>query len=184
MKRWIDLALALPAALAALPLVAALALVVALSSPGIPFHTAVRVGRGGRHIRVLKLRTMHAGAEFAGPPLTAADDPRVTAVGRRLRALRLDELPQLWNVLRGEMSLVGPRPESPLYVDDTPEWRRLLSVRPGIAGTAALAFADEEALLARAPDRERAYREVVLPAKLRLSLADVDPGPPGGRLRL
>jgi lipopolysaccharide/colanic/teichoic acid biosynthesis glycosyltransferase len=109
-----------------------------------------------------------------GRSVTAADDPRITRVGRFLRQTKLDELPQLWNVVKGEMSLVGPRPEDPKYVAlYTPEPRRLLSVRPGITGPAALEFVDEEALLSGG-DGEKRYVEEVMPRKLALELAYAD----------
>jgi lipopolysaccharide/colanic/teichoic acid biosynthesis glycosyltransferase len=115
---------------------------------------------------ILKVRTMRH--EVAGPAITVADDRRVTRVGRVLRRFRIDELPQLVNVLRGEMSLVGPRPEHPDYVDfSDPVHQRVFTARPGITGLAQLEFSDEAALLT-GPDPDRTYRERILPAKLRL----------------
>jgi lipopolysaccharide/colanic/teichoic acid biosynthesis glycosyltransferase len=173
-KRFVDLALALPALVAATPLVAALAAAVKLGSRGPAFYAQRRVGRGGRPLVLYKLRTMHVDADRVGPHVTAAGDPRVTRLGRVLRRSKLDELPQLWHVVRGDMSLVGPRPEAERYVSSyRPEWRHLLDVRPGITDLASLVFRDEETLLARASDRERAYVEVVLPVKLRLALEGV-----------
>ena len=108
-----------------------------------------------------------------GLEISAADDVRITPIGRVLRRLKLDELPQLWNVIRGDMSLVGPRPEVPRYVDaNDPLWTEVLRVRPGLTDPATLRYRDEERLLAAVSgDRDRHYREVVLPAKLRESLA-------------
>ncbi len=108
-----------------------------------------------------------------GPEVTAADDTRITALGRFLRRTKVDELPQLWNVLRGDMSLVGPRPEAPRYVDSTdPRWQVLLSVRPGLTDPATLRAGREEARLAQVPvDRERFYQEDLLPSKLDFSIA-------------
>ena len=107
--------------------------------------------------------------------MAGAKDPRVTAVGGALRATRLDELPQLWNVLVGEMSLVGPRPEDPRFVDASePAWRRVLSVRPGITGPSQLAFAGREQDLLDPADPERAYRDRVLPAKLAADVSYVE----------
>jgi lipopolysaccharide/colanic/teichoic acid biosynthesis glycosyltransferase len=135
-------------------------------------YRARRVGQGGRIISVFKFRTMTPSDD--GPRLTAPEDPRVTAVGRRLRRYRLDELPQLINVVRGEMSLVGPRPEDPAFVDMTdPLHRRVFSAKPGITGLAQLEFHDEARLLA-GPDPERRYREEVLPAKLTLDAEYLD----------
>jgi lipopolysaccharide/colanic/teichoic acid biosynthesis glycosyltransferase len=109
--------------------------------------------------------------DHSGPAITAAGGGRVTKVGRWLRAYKLDELPQLWNVLRGEMSLVGPRPEVRRYVDERdPVWQRVLSVRPGITDLATLVYRNEEQLLGEAEEPERFYREQVLPEKLRLNL--------------
>jgi lipopolysaccharide/colanic/teichoic acid biosynthesis glycosyltransferase len=162
------------------PLLLALAAAVRLTSPGPAFHRAVRVGPGGSRFELLKLRTMRVGGD--GPAITAAGDPRVTRLGRMLRRTKLDELPQLWNVVRGEMALVGPRPEDPRYVDwRDPLHREVFSARPGMTGPTAIAFRDEEALLATearaiaaeegaaapTPEHlERAYRERILPRKL------------------
>jgi lipopolysaccharide/colanic/teichoic acid biosynthesis glycosyltransferase len=150
----------------ALPLLAVAALAIAADSPGSRLFLQERVGRDGRRFRLWKLRTMRAGG---GPVVTAAGDPRVTRVGRVLRRLKLDELTQLLNVLKGEMSFVGPRPGVPALVDLTSEtWKSVLSVRPGITDPVALALKDEEAILAAVPgDRERFYREKLQPYKLR-----------------
>jgi lipopolysaccharide/colanic/teichoic acid biosynthesis glycosyltransferase len=102
-----------------------------------------------------------------GNQLTASGDARVTPVGRWLRRLKLDEIPQLWNVVRGDMSLVGPRPEVPRYVDDSPLWQQVLAVRPGLTDPVSLRLHDEERLLASVADKERFYRERLLPWKLR-----------------
>lgn len=126
-----------------------------------------RVGRGGRPFTLLKLRTMRS--EAGGPAVTAAGDARVTPLGRLLRRAKVDELPQLWNVVRGDMALVGPRPEVPEYVDlDQALWRKVLSVRPGLTDPVTLALRDEEKLLgAVGDDRVRFYRESLQPWKLR-----------------
>lgn len=126
-----------------------------------------RVGRGGRPFRILKFRTMRAAS---GPEITAAGDPRITPLGRRLRRSKLDELPQLWNVLRGEMSLVGPRPEVPSYVRAEPHaFRAVTRVRPGIVDWASLIFRDEETILAARAAEPDFYRRVMLPRKLALA---------------
>ena len=128
----------------------------------------VRVGRFGRHFRMYKLRSMRA---RPGLPLTCKGDPRVTRVGRFLRAWKLDELPQLWNIVRGEMAWIGPRPEVPEFVDmDNPLWRQVLQMRPGLADAASIAFRNEEQLLAAVSDPQDYYRREILPRKLRLSI--------------
>ncbi len=144
------------------------ALWIKLDSRGPVFFRQERVGRFGRTFRIHKFRTMHVDAERLGGPLTVGTDARVTRAGRWLRAHRLDELPQLIDVLRGEMSLVGPRPEVPRYVALYPAAlrERVLAVRPGITDPASLAFRDEAELLAAAADPEREYVEVILPKKL------------------
>jgi lipopolysaccharide/colanic/teichoic acid biosynthesis glycosyltransferase len=154
------------------PVLAVLGLLVRATSPGPAFFVHERVGKDGRRFGLLKLRTMVADAPARGGALTAPADPRVTRVGAWLRRWKLDELPQLVNVVRGDMSLVGPRPEVPRYVAGySPRERAVLRVRPGITDPASLEYADEAAVLARFDDCERAYVETVLPAKLALSLA-------------
>lgn len=151
------------------PLLLLIAAWVKLDSPGPVLFRQQRVGRGGRLFTIHKFRTMQAGATGLG--ITVGQDARITPAGRHLRRLKLDELPQLWDVLRGAMSLVGPRPELPRYVEHYPPRLRqwLLSVRPGITDPASLAFAHEADQLAGAADPEREYLERILPAKLRLS---------------
>ena len=128
----------------------------------------IRVGRLGAPFALLKFRSMRNHA--AGALLTSEGDPRVTRVGKFLRRYKLDELPQLWNVVRGEMSLIGPRPEVPKFVDLTdPVWTEVLQTKPGITDLATLAYRDEESILANYADVERGYREEVLPAKLALN---------------
>jgi lipopolysaccharide/colanic/teichoic acid biosynthesis glycosyltransferase len=129
----------------------------------------LRIGKGGEPFLILKFRTMRTGC--AGPAITATGDHRVTTVGAWLRGLKVDELPQLINVLLGEMSLIGPRPEVPEYVEFTDDrWRKVLEVRPGITDLASLAFRNEEAILGPAADPDAYYRSVILPEKLRLNL--------------
>lgn len=154
-----------------LPLVAVLAGLVRATSEGPSIHRAVRIGAGGRPFTCYKLRTMRRDAASAGPAISIANDPRVTRLGALLRRTHLDELPQLWNVARGEMRLVGPRPEAPEFVDlDDPLARAVFTQKPGITGPTQLVFADEAALLERdAP--AASYRERILPAKLRVDAA-------------
>ena len=173
-NRTFDVAVAAVLVLLLLPAWAACALAVRLSSAGPAIHRAERVGRGARPFTLLKFRTMVAGAADLGPGVTAASDARITPIGRFLRRWKLDETPQLLNVLRGQMALVGPRPEDARYVERyTAAQRRLLDLRPGMTSPATLAFRDEEALLRR-PDPEDHYVEVVLPAKLAIDLAYLD----------
>jgi len=166
-KRAVDLAIAAPLLLLLSPLLLALALAVRLTSPGPALHRAVRAGRGGEPFTLYKLRTMRV---EPGPAISGARDPRVTRLGRALRSSRLDELPNLWNVMAGDMSLVGPRPEDPRYVERyTPEQRAVLSVRPGLTGPAQLRFRDEAVLL-DPEDPEGSYVRDVLPEKLAIDL--------------
>lgn len=129
-----------------------------------------RVGRSGKLFRLLKFRTMYQG--MRGPLITARGDCRITRAGKVLRRLKLDELPQLWHVVRGQMSLVGPRPELPDFVDlSNPIWREVLRVRPGITDSVSLAYRNEEELLATVPDPLRFYKQILLPEKLQRNLA-------------
>lgn len=171
MKRLFDVVAALIALVVLAPLLVALAMVVALSSPGGAFFGQVRVGRYGRHFRLLKFRSMRPGSEAAGQITVGGRDPRITGIGYFLRRTKLDELPQLWNVLVGDMSVVGPRPEVPRYVAlYDAEQRRVLDVRPGITSLASLEYISENELLGRSSDPERTYMEEVMPAKLALDL--------------
>lgn len=151
------------------PVMLVCAILVKLDSRGPVLFTAPRVGKDGREFRIYKIRTM-GGSDGSAPRVTAVDDPRITRVGARLRRWRLDELPQLFNVLRGDMALVGPRPEDPRYVRHyTDEQRRVLDAAPGLTSPATLAYVDEESMLAGG-DPERLYLDVILPAKLRIEL--------------
>lgn len=158
-----------------LPLLAAIAVWIRCDSPGPVFFRQTRVGREGRPFRIYKFRTMVTDAEKLGRAVTVAGDPRITRSGRWLRRSKLDELPQLLNVLLGDMSLVGPRPEVPRYVAlyDL-KHRRVLSVRPGITDWASIKYRNENELLAAASDPERVYIERILPDKLRINLEYID----------
>jgi len=170
-KGGLDLGLAVAGLVVLAPLLLLVGIVVRLDSPGPALFAQERIGRGGRPFRMWKYRTMVHGAERLGPGITVAEDQRVTRVGRWLRQTKLDELPQLLNVLLGDMSLVGPRPELGHYVAlYSPEERAVLALRPGITDPATLAFRHEEELLAHAEDPERHYRDVVMPEKLALNL--------------
>ena len=151
------------------PVMAVIAAAVKLDGPGPVFFRQERLGLHGRRFRIYKFRSMVTDAESRGNRFTVGGDARVTRVGRFLRRHKLDELPQLLNVLTGEMSLVGPRPDVPEYADFFPaEYARILTVRPGITHAATLRFRNEEELLAGAGDPRRAYLENVMPAKMRL----------------
>jgi lipopolysaccharide/colanic/teichoic acid biosynthesis glycosyltransferase len=162
----LDIVLAVLVGVASLPIALVVAFAIKLDSPGPVFFRCRRVGYGGRKFDMLKFRKMHDGAR--GPGLTAAEDGRFTRVGRVLARSKLDELPQLWNVLRGQMSMVGPRPEDPSFVADRPEdFAPILSVRPGITGLSQLAFANESAIL-DPDDRVGDYLARILPQKMGL----------------
>jgi lipopolysaccharide/colanic/teichoic acid biosynthesis glycosyltransferase len=167
-KRVFDLLGASLALLLLSPLMLAIALAIKLDSRGPVFFRQQRVGRHGVPFFIHKFRSMVADAPQRGPALTVGDDPRITRIGRWLRRTRLDELPQLLDVLAGTMSLVGPRPELPQYVAHFPSLlrERVLSVRPGITDPSSLLHLDEAEQLARAADPEREYIEVILPRKL------------------
>src|SRR5262245_50040610 len=152
------------------PLLGIIGVFVKLDSPGPVFHVAERVGRQGRTFRLYKFRSMAVGSDRNGPAITTAADPRITRTGRFLRRTKLDELPQLFNVLKGDMSVVGPRPESPYYVRlYTLPQREVLRVRPGITGAASLEYRDEASLLAGA-DWETRYITEIMPRKLSIEL--------------
>lgn len=153
------------------PLFALVAWYIQRKNGGPVFYRGTRVGKQGKCFRILKFRTMVANAEKIGGCSTSDDDERITKIGKRLRKYKLDELPQLINVLKGEMSLVGPRPEVKYYVDMfTEEEKAILSVRPGITDWASLWNNDEGAILAGSPDPERTYMEEIRPEKIRLQL--------------
>jgi lipopolysaccharide/colanic/teichoic acid biosynthesis glycosyltransferase len=170
-KRLLDLTGATVGTLLGAPFVLGLALAIWLDDRHNPFYVSARVGRGGRRFRFVKLRTMVPGAAVTQVDTTVADDPRLTPLGRRIRALKFDELPQFWHVLGGAMSLVGPRPnverEVRLYTTDE---RRMLTVRPGITDYASIVFADLAAVLAHCDDANIAYNQLVRPWKSALAL--------------
>ena len=168
-KRVFDLFFSVIGLLFLVPVFLLIAIWIKLDSPGPVFFRHVRVGRFGEPFRIFKFRTMRAEGEATGKQITVRDDIRITRAGRFLRRYKLDELPQLLNVVRGEMSLVGPRPEVLCYVTLYPEGVRekVLSVPPGMTDYASIEYMDENALLADADDPETVYIERVMPAKLR-----------------
>jgi lipopolysaccharide/colanic/teichoic acid biosynthesis glycosyltransferase len=186
LKRLFDVVLSGLGLVLLAPLLLGIALWVKLDSRGPVLFRQQRVGRFGRPFMIHKFRTMAIDAPARGPQITIGADPRITRAGQFLRRTKLDELPQLWDVLRGAMSLVGPRPEVPKYVALYPDGIRelLLSVRPGITDLASLQYRDESSVLAAAADPECAYVEQVLPAKLALSARYVREATLIGDLRL
>ncbi len=165
-KRSLDITVAAAILLLTLPIIVIVALAIVLESRGPVFYRAERVGRNGRRLRMLKFRKMRNDA--SGLPLTMGDDDRFTRIGRFLSRAKLDEVPQLWHVLKGEMSLIGPRPEDPGFVAERPEdYDEILTVRPGITGLSQIAFAEESAILCK-EDPLTHYRERIFPQKIRL----------------
>ena len=157
------------------PVLLIIAILIKREDGGPVFYRGARVGRFGKLFRIFKFRTMVVNAEKLGGPSTADDDPRITKVGKFIRKFKLDELPQLINVLKGEMSVVGPRPEVQMYVDMfAEEEKAILSVRPGITDWASIWNPDEGAILAGSPDPEKTYMEKIRPEKIKLQLKYVE----------
>ena len=170
-KRLFDIFFSLLGVVLILPILGLIALVIKLGSPGPVLYRGLRVGLNGKLFRMLKFRTMVVDAEQVGGSCTAEDDPRITSVGNFLRRNKLDELPQLFSVLKGDMSFVGPRPEVQKYVDMyTEEEREILEVPPGITDWASIWNSNEAAVLEGSQDPERAYEELIRPTKLALQL--------------
>jgi lipopolysaccharide/colanic/teichoic acid biosynthesis glycosyltransferase len=170
-KRAFDVGAALLGIALLSPLLVVIGIAVKLDSRGPALFRQTRVGRGGIPFDIYKFRTMVVNAEHLGGQLTTAADLRITKCGRWLRATKLDELPQLINVLKGDMSLVGPRPEVPKYVAFyTPDQRPVLALTPGITDPASIKYRNEGAILARAADPEQMYVEIIMPEKIRLNL--------------
>jgi len=168
--RLLDVSVSLLGLIVMAPVLLVVALVVKCSSPGPVLYRARRVGKDGRLFNLYKFRSMAADAASRGPRVTGSGDARVTRVGRILRRTKLDELPQLFNTLVGDMSLVGPRPEDPGYVQSySDEQRQLLRVKPGITSAATLLHRHEEHMLT-GPDWDETYRRDILPTKLRIEL--------------
>jgi lipopolysaccharide/colanic/teichoic acid biosynthesis glycosyltransferase len=170
LKRVFDVVSSFVGLLLLIPLLLAIGLFIKLASPGPVIYRATRVGRWGKPFTMFKFRTMVINADRVGPLVTSGDDPRVTRVGRVLRKTKLDELPTLWNVLLGDMSIVGPRPENPasaaLYND---RQRKVFDVRPGITSLASIKYRHEEELLAGAANLDEMYFQI-MQDKLRLEL--------------
>jgi lipopolysaccharide/colanic/teichoic acid biosynthesis glycosyltransferase len=182
-KRAFDIAASIGGLLFVSPLLLVIAVLIKAEDAGTVFFRQERIGRGGRPFRMWKFRTMAPHAEKLGPQLTTASDRRITRIGAWLRRRKLDELPQLFNVLAGDMTMVGPRPEVPKYVAMyTPDQQKVLELTPGITDRASIVFADESALLAETPDFERFYVERVVPEKIRVNLEYAERATPLGDL--
>jgi lipopolysaccharide/colanic/teichoic acid biosynthesis glycosyltransferase len=173
-KRFVDASISLVGLIVFSPVMGLIAVLIKATSKGSVVYSQRRVGRFGRGFLMHKFRSMVQEADSIGSSVTVDRDPRITPVGRFLRRSKLDELPQLWNVLRGEMSLVGPRPEVPEIVEEyTPAMRRILDVAPGMTSVASLELRAEEALLAGGPEAELAYRRILVPYKVELGMQHV-----------
>ena len=153
------------------PLFLVIYIIIIIESKGGGFYSQTRVGKNGIPFAIYKFRSMRTDADKHGLITVGGRDPRITRIGYYIRKYKIDELPQLWNVLVGDMSLVGPRPEVQKYVDlYTEEQRKVLSVRPGITDYASIEYVDENILLAKSDDPDRTYIEVVMPAKIVLNM--------------
>lgn len=156
------------------PLFIVTALLIKLTSPGPILYSQKRVGRNGRLFSLYKFRSMVVNADRIGTSVTTGKDPRITKIGRILRKTKLDELPQLWNVLKGDMGFVGPRPDVPEIVNNyTCAMKKILEVRPGITSNASLHLRNEEDLLSLAEEHDKAYEEIFVPAKVKLAMEHV-----------
>ena len=170
LKRLFDLMITIPMLLLVSPFFLIIALLIKIGSNGPVFYMQTRVGLNNRDFKIFKFRTMHINADKAGLLTVGGRDPRVTPIGFFLRKYKLDELPQLLNVLFGSMSLVGPRPEVRKYVDlYNAEQQKVLSVKPGITDYASIEYSEENDLLAKSNDPEKTYIEEIMPAKLLLN---------------
>ena len=176
MKRLFDFTFAILGLIILSPVLIILSLLIIITSPGTVLYSQKRVGRQGRLFTLYKFRTMvHYADTMSGGSITVENDDRITAIGKLLRRWKLDELPTLWNVLKGDMSFVGPRPDVPGYADKLKgESRRVLEMRPGITGPATLKYANEEILLAEVDNPKKYNDEVVFPDKIQINLEYVD----------
>ena len=158
-----------------LPLLIPIAIWIKFSSKGPLFYVQKRVGKDFVEFNLYKFRSMVIDADKIGPGVTSGDDPRITKVGKIIRKTKIDELPQLLNVLKGDMSLVGPRPELMKFIEQkNEEYKKVLSIKPGITDNAAIEFRDEETIMEQYEDKEKAYTDVVLPQKIKLYYQYID----------
>lgn len=175
MSRLFDVVFSVLGLLILFPVFLILYLLIVLESRGGGFYVQSRVGRNGKDFRLYKFRSMYIGADKKGLITVGGRDPRMTKTGVFLRRFKLDELPQLFNVLRGDMSLVGPRPELRYYVDMyTPEQRKVLTVRPGITDYASIEYVDENRILGSAVDPQQAYLKEIMPHKILLNMRYIE----------
>ena len=176
MKRLFDFTFAILGLTILSPVLIILSLLIIITSPGTVLYSQKRVGKQGGLFTLYKFRTMvHNADTMSGGSITVENDDRITAIGKLLRRWKLDELPTLWNVLKGDMSFVGPRPDVPGYADKLKgESRRVLEMRPGITGPATLKYANEEKLLAEVDNPKKYNDEVVFPDKVQINLEYVD----------
>jgi len=165
LKRFFDIIVSFFGLIIVSPILGVIAILIKISSPGPVFYRGTRTGRAGKSFKIFKFRTMVKNAEVLGGPSTASDDPRLTKIGKFLKKYQLDELPQLINVLKGEMSLVGPRPEVKMYVDmmTDEERKTILSIKPGMTDLASLWDFHEGEILRGSPDPEKTYQEKIRP---------------------
>lgn len=168
-KRIFDILATISGGLILLPIIIIIVIWIKLSSKGPIFYVQKRVGKDFQEFDLYKFRSMIIDADKVGPSVTSGDDPRITKVGKIIRRTKIDELPQLINVIKGDMSLVGPRPEVIKFVKEKKEeYSKILSVRPGITDNAAIAYRDEETIMNQYENKEKAYIEIVLPEKIKL----------------
>ncbi len=174
-KRIFDIVATIVGSIILLPIIIPIALWIKLSSKGPLFYIQKRVGKDFEEFDLYKFRSMIIDADKVGPSVTSGDDPRITKVGKIIRRTKIDELPQLLNVLKGHMSLVGPRPEVMKFVEQKKEeYKKVLSVKPGITDNAAIEFRDEETIMEQYEDKEKAYIDIVLPQKIELYYKYID----------
>lgn len=171
LKRLFDIFFSLMGLICLSPLFLIIAILIKLEDKALVFYRGVRIGRDGVPFRMFKFRTMLVNADKIGGPSTSDNDPRITKIGKSIRKYKLDEIPQIINVLKGEMSFVGPRPEVPFYVNMfTEEEKAILTVKPGMTDWASIWDSDEGALLAGSPDPEKTYMEKIRPQKIKLQV--------------
>jgi lipopolysaccharide/colanic/teichoic acid biosynthesis glycosyltransferase len=175
LKITFDFVVSIVAILVLIPLFLIISFLIKIDSKGPIIFKQVRVGRNGKEFKIYKFRTMVTDAEKLGKQITVGRDPRITRVGYFLRKFKLDELPQLFNVLKGDMSLVGPRPEVPRYTQlYNEEQKKVFTVRPGITDYASIKYRNENEILAKSEDPEKTYIEVIMPDKLKLNLKYIE----------